>query len=66
MTKERYEELWEKEATFTEEELAEGWHWCPEWDMLQVGPETNEWGEDKKTCYCGHKNPKVAENQQPT
>jgi hypothetical protein len=24
--------------TLTAEELAEGWHWCPNWDDLLVGP----------------------------
>lgn len=28
MTNERYEEMFDLESKFTEEELAQGWHFC--------------------------------------
>jgi hypothetical protein len=35
MTDERYRELEESDdATLTEEEIKEGWHWCSECDYL--------------------------------
>jgi len=53
MTSERYRELWEPDAVLTAEELAQGWHWCPEWDDLHVGPVSMEWGDDPLKCQCG-------------
>ena len=35
-------------AELTKEELQEGWHWCPEWDFLLVGPDMKEW----EVCLC--------------
>jgi hypothetical protein len=32
----------------TPEEIAEGWHFCNNWDGLLVGPNTEEW----KYCSC--------------
>lgn len=33
----------------TDEETAEGWHFCPEWDGLLIGPGMEE------TCSCEEK-----------
>lgn len=38
MTDERYEQLMERDGTLSAEEMAEGWHWCWEFDGLLVGP----------------------------
>jgi len=37
----------------TPEEMAEGWHYCWEWDGLLVCPDFPEWGHDGNTCSCG-------------
>lgn len=43
MTNERYQHLMSAdECKLTEEELAEGWHYCAEWDYLLVGPGMGE------------------------
>lgn len=43
MTDLRYAELMlDDSATLTPDELAEGWHWCPEWDDLLVWPGMEE------------------------
>jgi len=48
----------------TNEEYAEGWHWCPDWDYLMIGPESYEWVVNadesmKGKCpYCDHEIPK--------
>jgi len=31
------------------EEMAEGWHFCPEWDYLLIGGDM----EELKCCTCG-------------
>lgn len=39
MTAQRWKDLmWSDDLKLTEPELAEGWHWCPEFDGLLVGP----------------------------
>lgn len=40
------------EARLTQTELDGGYHWCPEWDDLLVGPVDGEWG-DGINCICG-------------
>lgn len=49
LTRERY---WELESDwsvrFTEEECAEGWHWCDDWDGLLVHPSMSE----AASCFC--------------
>lgn len=32
----------------SEEEISEGWHWCPDWDGLLVGPGMPE----QNGCQC--------------
>jgi len=32
----------------TEREIQEGWHFCPEWDGLLIGPGMEEY----KACLC--------------
>lgn len=54
MTETRWRELMDnQELKLTGDEMQEGWHWCPEWDDLLVGPETGEWGDDPTFCICG-------------
>ncbi len=49
MTTEHWIALMENyELDLTPEEIAEGWHWCSNWDGLLVGPGT----EELKTCTC--------------
>jgi hypothetical protein len=55
MNNQRYNELmdWHCMATepllLTEEEIAEGWHFCYDWDYLLVGPGMSE----LEACGCG-------------
>lgn len=43
MNKERYRELdMNPEIPFTEEEIKAGWHRCPDWDFMVVGPSSPE------------------------
>lgn len=50
MTQDRYCRLMESSALeLTPEELAEGWHFCWDWDGLLVSPSMPmEW----KHCHC--------------
>lgn len=49
MSPERYRELdTAVTPTLTPEERAEGWHFCPDWDYLLVGPGTAE----EECCLC--------------
>jgi hypothetical protein len=49
MTPERYTELTESDTLpLTEEEIAEGFHFCPDWDGLLVGPSSPE----VDSCPC--------------
>jgi hypothetical protein len=47
-----YKRYWKLEkdpdAVLTEEEQAEGWHRCPDWDFMLVGPNMPELGG----CSC--------------
>lgn len=36
------------EPRLTSNELAEGWHFCPEWDDLLIGPGMGE----TESCLC--------------
>lgn len=36
------------EECLTQEELDQGYHFCPDWDFLLVGPED----EDAQACTC--------------
>ena len=48
MTNDRYLQA-EHTGILTEEELKEGWHWCPDWDFMLIGPEMEgEWD----CCSC--------------
>ncbi len=55
MTNDRYNYLmWGNhydtpDAQLTEQEIAEGWHFCFDWDGLLVGPGMPE----AESCYCG-------------
>lgn len=49
MTHERWMKLNQDDSEhLTEAEIAEGWHFCPEWDGLLVGREMGEWSY----CTC--------------
>jgi len=49
MKPERYKELELGNLALTEQEMADGWHWCYDWDYMLVGPEMPE----MKVCTCG-------------
>lgn len=55
MTEERWHELMTEAEIdrewpqLTAEELAAGWHFCPEWDGLLIGPGM----EEMNSCLCG-------------
>lgn len=45
----RWTELMQNEGlSLTSAERAEGWHFCPEWDGLLIGPDDPEWS----CCLC--------------
>lgn len=49
MTDERWKELMENDdVPLTDKEMVEGWHFCPEWDGLLVGPGMDE----MDVCLC--------------
>lgn len=67
MTPERYNELMDalfnndNEVELTEAELAQGWHWCYDFDGLLVGPDTGE----AQYCTCNPLcNPNISEDSQ--
>ena len=51
MTIERWIEVNNGGDKLTEEEKAQGFHFCYEFDGLLVGPDMVEW----KFCHCGFK-----------
>lgn len=38
------------EMNLTPDEIADGWHFCPEWDGLLIGPGMDEFDH---FCPCG-------------
>lgn len=49
MTEERYLELTlNMNASLTNDEIQNGWHFCPNWDYMLVGATTPEW----ECCTC--------------
>jgi hypothetical protein len=52
MTPERYKQINDKGKGLTVKEYNEGWHFCPEWDLLLIGPGM----EEMKSCTCYHRN----------
>ena len=52
MNKQRYRDLQNFRDKLTKEEIAEGWHYCLEWDEMLVHP---EW-EEARVCKCECKN----------
>jgi hypothetical protein len=49
MTPERWLELErDQNSRVTHGEIADGWHFCPEWDGLLIGPEMGEF----QCCLC--------------
>ena len=50
MDKKRWVELEKSlDSVISIEESEEGWHWCPDWDYLLVGPGMGE----LESCCCG-------------
>lgn len=48
MSDQRYEELMASDdAKLTQEEIARGWHFCPDWDCLLINTNDHEPG-----CSC--------------
>lgn len=39
----------------TPEEMAEGWHWCPEWDDLLIHPADGEYALCECSAHQQHK-----------
>lgn len=50
MNIDRYREL-ETTGQLTETEIAEGWHFCPEWDYMLIHPDFPE----AEVCTCKNK-----------
>lgn len=49
MTDQRWHDLMDDEALkLNEQEQAQGWHFCPEWDGLLIGPGMGQVGK----CGC--------------
>ena len=48
MNGKRWSDLMRGEGELTPEELKEGWHFCPGWDDLLIGPDDPEWS----CCFC--------------
>jgi len=61
MTRNRWAEFWNNDdAQLTDAEIAEGWHFCWEWDGLLVGPGMDE----LDCCHCLTENhPAYAERE---
>jgi hypothetical protein len=52
MTNERYRQLSEdQDSKLTDEEVKEGWHFCPDFDFLLTQGEL--FNDDGVTCICG-------------
>lgn len=50
MTPQRYAEIeLDCNAQLTQEEREQGWHFCPDWDYMLVGPETPA---ELQGCCC--------------
>lgn len=64
MTDERFGQLLDDVTTvFTPDEIAEGWHFCPDWDGLPVGPGSPE--VEVCTCPKSTLKPDVTEELEP-
>ena len=62
MTEERYKQLMEDDkAKLTDQEVADGWHYCYEFDGLLVGPGMGE----LRFCACWPKDHPVYSSQPP-
>lgn len=48
MTPERLRLLDTSNEPFNDNEIAQGFHRCPEWDFLVIGPDDPEW----EYCSC--------------
>lgn len=54
MTQERMKELEVTGGALTSEETEAGWHYCPDWDYMLIGPDDAEC----ESCLCDHE-PKI-------
>lgn len=62
MTEQRYQELMENDSKeLTKEEIAQGWHFCTEFDGLLVGPGSTELA----VCKCWPKDHPVYQTTPP-
>jgi len=62
MTNERWEQLMKDDSLLlTTEESDEGWHFCPDWDGLLVGPGT---AMELTCCMCEGIDPGIKEAAQ--
>ena len=58
MKDERWWALMEDDSLpLTDEEILQGWHFCPDWDGLLIGPGMGEWDG----CMCPRRNRRVRE-----
>jgi len=48
MSKKRYAQLMDNRSSLYGIEIEKGWHFCPEWDFLLVGPKMKEF----ECCLC--------------
>lgn len=50
MTDNRWRQLMENDLeSLTQQEISDGWHFCPDWDGLLIGPNMGE----TESCGCG-------------
>lgn len=50
MNHNRYYQIDRDGYGLTEEEVKDGWHFCPEWDQMLIGPDMPE----LESCTCGN------------
>lgn len=48
MTSDRWDDIHYRNQSITPEEFERGWHFCPDWDLLLVGPGM----EELSCCTC--------------
>lgn len=64
MTNERYKELMgPNDISLTDEEIANNWHFCADFDFLLMQAERNFYNPVTQTCVCGYEFPKSIEEQ---
>lgn len=48
MTPERYAQIERDGSMLTDDEIAEGWHFCEHWNDMLIGPDSPE----RENCGC--------------